>query len=138
VRIKRPTFSFQASLDEFEAPLGIDFAVAQSIFSHCGQDLVRQWLAQTSFHLKDDGALLATFLVDSQDFPGTGWIYPGCVKFRPETMARLAAEQGLDFQVLDWAHPRQTWALFAKKGHDRSLVDAGPISWNRFAAKATG
>ena len=136
VRIKRPAFSFRASLDDFGAPLGIDFAVAQSIFSHCGEDLVRQWLAQTSFHLKDDGALLATFLVDSQDFRGQGWIYPGCVKFRPETMARLAAEQGLDFQVLDWAHPRQTWALFSKRGHDRSLVDAGPISWSRVVAKA--
>jgi hypothetical protein len=48
----------------------------------------------------------------------------------------LAAEFGLDFRILDWVHPRQTWALFSKKDYDKSLIDGGPISWNRFVAKA--
>ncbi|GJM44807.1 MAG: hypothetical protein DHS20C21_16490 [Gemmatimonadota bacterium] len=136
VKIKKPTFSFQASLAEFESPLDLDYAVAQSIFSHSGQDLVGQWLSQVSSHLKEEGALVATFLSDRQDFDGHGWIYPGCVKYRPETMADLAARSGLTFRVLDWAHPRQTWALFAKKDHDRSLIESGEITWNRFAARA--
>lgn len=136
IRIKKPVFSFQNSMEEFKAPLGLDYAFAQSIFSHCGEDLIKQWLSQASFHLKDDGAILATFLTDTADFVGNGWIYPDCVSFRPETLARLAAECGLGFRVLDWAHPRQVWALFSKKMHDTSLVDDGPISWNRFVAKA--
>lgn len=138
VRIKRPTFTFNASLNEFKEPLKLDYAVAQSIFSHCGKDLIESWLSQVSSHLKEDGAFLATFLVDDKDFEGDGWIYPGCVNFKPETMASIASKYGFDFRVLDWAHPRQTWALFSKKNYDSSLIDGGPIAWNRVVAKAMG
>lgn len=135
IKIKKPTISFKDSAEDFKEPLGIDYAVAQSIFSHCGKDLLRKWLSQTSFHLSEKGALLATFLIDSEDFDGSGWIYPGCVKFKPETMAQLADEAGLHFKILDWAHPRQTWAIFSKKNYDSALIDGGPISWNRMVNK---
>lgn len=134
--IKKPTISYHASMEEFNEPLKLDYAVAQSIFSHCGKDLIERWLSQVSFHLKDDGALLATFLIDGKDFDGHGWIYPGCVHYKPETMLDMASEFDLNFDVLDWSHPRQSWALFSKKKHDRSLIDGGPISWNRVVAKA--
>lgn len=135
VAIKKPAFSFRDSLEEFTTPLNLDFAVAQSIFSHCGADLVEHWLSQVSPHLKDTGALLATFIPGDEDFDGRGWVYPGCVNFRSATMADIAARSGFRFSVLDWAHPRQTWGLFAKEGYDRSLVDDGPISWNRVVAR---
>jgi cyclopropane fatty-acyl-phospholipid synthase-like methyltransferase len=136
VKIKRPMFSFFSSMDEFKDPLNLDYAIAQSIFSHCGKDLIKGWLSQVSFHLKDDGALLATFLIDNKDYAGNGWVYPGCVNYQPETMAEIASGANLDFAILDWAHPRQTWALFSKKNYDKSLIDDGPIAWNRFVAKA--
>lgn len=135
VRIKKSVFSFRASMDDFEHSLNLDYAIAQSIFSHCGKDLIRQWLSQVSFHLKDDAAFVATFLIDTEDYSGNGWVYPGCVKYKPETLVGLAAEFDFDFRILDWAHPRQTWALFSKKNYDKSLIDDGPISWNRVVAK---
>lgn len=132
IRIKNPTFSFNTSLSEFPDALQIDFAVAQSIFSHCSTTLVSNWLTDVSRHLKDDGALFATFLVADEDYNGEeGWIYPGCVRFRPDTMASLAQEAGLRFEVLDWRHPRQTWAVFSKPGFNNSLVTGGNIGWNR-------
>lgn len=137
VRIKNPVFSFRASMDDFEHSLNLDYAIAQSIFSHCGKDLIREWLAQISFHLKDEAAIVATFLIDKEDYIGNGWVYPGCVKYKSETLAGLAAEFHLDFRILDWAHPRQTWVLLSKKNYDTSLIDGGPISWNRFVGKAT-
>ena len=136
VEIKQPSFSHQPSMEEYIKPLNLDYAIAQSIFSHCGKDLIRGWLSQASFHLKDNGALLATFLVDDKDFYGHGWVYPGCVCYKPETMADVAAEFDLDFKILDWAHPRQTWALFSKSNYDKDLINGGPITWNRFVAKA--
>jgi SAM-dependent methyltransferase len=135
VKIKRPFFSFHDSMLEFRKPLNLDYAIAQSIFSHCGKDLVRQWLSQASFHLKENGALVATFITGNKDFEGNGWVYPGCVNYRTETMAELARESEFDFCLIDWAHPgQQTWALFSKKNYDRSLIDGGSISWNRFIA----
>jgi len=134
VRIKKPIFSFRTSMEDFVDHLNLDYAIAQSIFSHCGEDLIKQWLSQVSFHLKDNAAIVATFLIGKEDYPGQGWVYPGCVKYKPETLSRWSAEFDLDFRLLDWTHPRQTWALFSKKNYDKSLIDDGPISWNRFAA----
>lgn len=136
INIKEPTFSFHASADEFKNSLNVDFAVAQSIFSHCDKDTIKEWLSQVSYHLNDKGALVATFVVGNNDFEGRGWIYPGCVCYKPETLAEMASEFELSFGMLNWAHPRQNWAIFAKKNYDRSLVVDGPISWNRFLAKA--
>jgi len=45
VKIKQPTFSFASDLAHFEAPLHLDFAVAQSILSHTGPDLTRHWMS---------------------------------------------------------------------------------------------
>lgn len=135
IALKRPTLIYGDSLRQCADPLQLDFAFAQSIFSHCGKDLVRHWLTQAAPHLKEDGVLLATFLPATQDYEGTGWVYPGCVNFRPETMAQLAADCGFGFQLLDWAHPRQSWALFSKPGFDASLVGGGQVSWNKAVAK---
>lgn len=138
VKIKNPSFSFDTSMEEYKDSLNIDYAIAQSIFSHCGKDLIMGWLSQVSFHLKDNGAFLATFLIDDKDYGGRGWVYPECVNYMPETMAEMASGFDLDFDVLDWAHPRQTWAIFSKKNYDKSLAVDAPIAWNRFVAKAVG
>jgi hypothetical protein len=131
IRIKAPRFFYRASLAGCGENLRLEYALAQSIFSHCALPLVRDWLAHLSAHLRDEGALLATFCCGTEDFDGNGWIYPACVSYRPETLAALAGEAGFAFEVLNWRHPRQAWALFAKPHYDRSLVSGGVISWNR-------
>lgn len=138
VRIKQPRFEYADSLEAVPEPLAIDFAVAQSIFSHCGHDLFTGWLAQIAPHLSARGALLATFLVGEDDYPSDGWIYPECVCYRPQTVAAWAAEQNLDFRILDWAHPRQTWALFSKPGFDATMLREGVApSWNHMMNRLT-
>ena len=134
IQIKKPTFSFNTTMEDFKEPLNLDYAVAQSIFSHCGMDLLQAWLSQVSYHLKDDGALVATFLVDDKDYDGNGWIYPGCVKYTLATLSNIADQYGFSFDILDWTHPRQTWGVFAKKNYDHSLIQGGNITWNRLLA----
>ena len=108
VKIKKPIFSYEDSLIAFNEPLELDVATAQSIFSHTGTDLLKEWLLQISLHLKDDGALLATFLKAEKDFDGEGWVYPNCVRFKPDTVSKSATECGLNFKVLNRSHPGQT------------------------------
>lgn len=131
IRLKKPLLSFRTDLQDFKEPLGCDFAFAQSIFSHTGLDLFRAWLEQARTHLKPTGALLGTFLIAEEDFEGSGWIYPECVEFQVETIRSLAESLGFGFHLLDWAHPRQTWALFSMPEHDGRLATDGPITWNR-------
>lgn len=131
VRIKQPRF-FTGDTPVVLAGTGltIDFAVAQSIFSHCGLDLIRTWLGGLAPFLAPTGSLAATFLPADRDFEGSGWVYPECVNFDPRTLARVAAEAGLTMTPLDWRHPRQTWALFHREGFDTAWFRDRPLTWN--------
>ena len=131
IRIKQPKFHYTASPAALAGSgLVIDFAVAQSIFSHCGLDLIDVWLEGVAPLLAPNGALAATFLLADQDFAGNGWVYPECVSFRRRTLAEAAARHGLGFHILDWRHPRQTWALLAREGFDTSWFQKADLTWN--------
>jgi len=131
VQIKRPTFFFSDSPDTISQSKTIfDFAVAQSIFSHCGLDLIKGWLSAISRSLAKDGALVATFLIGEEDCTQTGWIYPDCVNYRPATLERVAKDLNLRLEILDWKHPRQTWALFAAPEFNSTWFKDRPLTWN--------
>ena len=131
VEIKRPIFFFSNSPDTIsQAKISFDFALAQSIFSHCGLDLIQAWLSAISRSLARDGGLVATFLIGEEDSAQTGWIYPDCVNYRPATLESAAAEVNLRFEILDWKHPRQTWALFAAPKFDSSWFKDRALTWN--------
>ncbi|HEY4256130.1 MAG TPA: class I SAM-dependent methyltransferase [Candidatus Udaeobacter sp.] len=131
VQIKRPTFLFSDSPQTIaKAKVSFDFALAQSIFSHCGLDMISGWLSAISRLLADNGALIATFLPGDEDSVRTGWVYPDCVNYRPATLERAAAEANLRFEILDWKHPRQTWALFAAPEFDSTWFKNQPLTWN--------
>ena len=137
LEIKCPTFFFSDSPEVItEAKIQFDFAVAQSIFSHCGLDLIKNWLSAISRSLAEDGALIATFLPGEEDSQIRGWVYPECVNYRPATMRQIAAEAALRFELLDWRHPRQTWALFAAPKFDSGWFKNKPLTWNAGLAKA--
>jgi SAM-dependent methyltransferase len=137
LEIKRPTFFFSDSPESIsQAKISFDFALAQSIFSHCGLDLIKNWLCAISRSIAEDGALVATFLSGEEDAPIKGWVYPECVIYRPTTIRQAAAEAGLRFEVLDWKHPRQTWALFAAPKFDSNWFKNKPLTWNAGLAKA--
>jgi hypothetical protein len=69
-------------------------------------------------------------LPDAEDSPRSGWIYPECVNYRPATLERAAAEANLRFEILNWKHPRQTWALFAAPKFDSTWFKDQPLTWN--------
>src|SRR5947207_10932254 len=96
VEIKRPTFFFSDSPDTItQAKVAFDFALAQSIFSHCGLDLIKGWLSAISRSMADDAVLVATFLIGEEDSAQTGWIYPDCVNYRTATLQRAAKHVNL-------------------------------------------
>jgi SAM-dependent methyltransferase len=131
LQIKRPTFFFSDSPETIaRSKISFDFVVAQSVFSHCGLDLIKSWLSAISHSLAENGALLATFLPGEEDSPIKGWVYPECVNYRPATMRQIAAEAGLRFELLDWKHPRQTWALFAAPKFDSAWFKNRALTWN--------
>jgi SAM-dependent methyltransferase len=137
LQIKCPTFFFSDSPDMIaQADSLFDFVLAQSIFSHCGLGLIKNWLSAISRSLVQNGALIATFLIGEEDSPKMGWIYPDCVHYRPATLEQAAADVNLRFQILDWKHPRQTWALFAAPKFDSDWLRNKPLTWNTALERA--
>ena len=137
VQTKRPTFFFSDSPETIvQAKVSFDFALAQSIFSHCGLDLVTGWLAAVSRSLAPDGGLIATFLPSDEDSQRSGWIYPECVNYQPATLERAASDANLRFEILDWRHPRQTWGLFASPDFDSTWFKNQPLTWNAALERA--
>jgi cyclopropane fatty-acyl-phospholipid synthase-like methyltransferase len=132
VEIKRPTFLFSSAPESVlgSAISPFDFAVAQSIFSHSGPDLLARWIFAISHSLSERGALLATYIPGADDCSVKGWTYPECVNYTALTLESIAAKAELSFRILDWKHPRQVWALFARKSFDSSWFESKPITWN--------
>jgi SAM-dependent methyltransferase len=143
IRIKKPNFVFSDNAKTLPREIPFDFALAQSIFSHCTLELIERWLLEISEFLKPDGVLVATFKkgdkdyyhengITEEDIQGDGWIYPKGPYYKVDTMRALAIKTGFRFQRLDWAHPRQTWAIFAKEHFDSSWFENAPLTWSTF------
>jgi len=130
--LKSPAFCFTGNPEVLrEYALRFDFVSAQSIFSHCGADLIQLWLKWIAQALASTGALIATFCPGDKDESRSGWIYPECVHFQYKSMEKFALEAGLRFESLDWRHPRQEWALFAREDFDFAWSQNAPLTWNR-------
>lgn len=118
VRIKQPVFRHHASFDCGAFGVSFDYVLAQSIFSHCGADLVARVLVEIRQCLTDDGLAAVTFV---HTRPGearserTGWIYPGTVAYDTDTVSGWIADAGLCGRAIPWWHPRQTWWVLAKR-----------------------
>lgn len=132
IAIKRPRLLFADTAAGLAVAEQFDYVFAQSIFSHCGLDLIERWLREVHERLRPDGLFLATFFPGAQDSDIRGWSYPANVRYRLGTFAALAAEVGFRFRLLDWAHPAQQWVLLSKLGSGVTWLDeAAPPSWNR-------
>lgn len=120
IRIKKPNFDYN---DEFSINFDrkFDFVVAQSIFSHTGDDLVPIVLSNLVAALKDDGIMAITFVEGMQSSKEKGWVYPGCVVFTPRDISGFFRQAGVFAGRIPWYHPRQTWYLLAK--HEDRLPD---------------
>ena len=114
IDIKKPRFYFTDTTSGLPDDEMFDFALAHSVFTHGGLDIIEQWLCDVSARLKKNGVLVATFKTDATDSEVQGWAYPECLRYRPETLSELARDVGLYFQLEEWYHPTQQWALFAK------------------------
>lgn len=130
--VKQPNFVFSEELPEEMLDQRFDYALAQSIFTHCAVDQISQWLGQIERTLAPEGVLVATYFRGDEDYDGTGWIYPGCAFYRKQTIAELAEQAGLRLIELDWRHPRkQRWVAMFRPGFDADLL-THPLDWNRY------
>ena len=114
IAMKKPRFDTNSEFNTAVFGQSFDFIIAQSIFSHTGNDLIPDALSNIYKSLNDNGIALLTFIKGEKDFDGDGWIYPECVEFTLPKIYEFAANAGFQVQELPWYHPRQTWFYFIK------------------------
>ena len=114
IAIKKPRFDTNSEFNTTVFAQNFDFIIAQSIFSHTGNDLIPDALSNIYKSLNDNGIALLAFIKGEKDFGGDGWIYPECVEFTLPKIYEFAANAGFQVQELPWYHPRQTWFYFIK------------------------
>lgn len=114
IKIKKASFSYRADTAGLPKGMKYDFILAQSIFSHCGADLLQTWIEQLSARIADGGMLVATYMRKDVDSGESGWLYPGLVTYLEETFTGLLAPYGLDYHRITWPHPVQTWFVLTR------------------------
>jgi hypothetical protein len=149
ISIKKPHFFFADNAGALPECMTFDFAVAQSVFSHGTLKFIERWLIGLHSHILATGAILATFRqgdkdfyheqgIQDEDFKGDGWLYPKCPTYRMETIEKLAVCCGYRFMPLDWKHPRQTWAIFARENYESAWFEHKPLTWNTLMRHLAG
>lgn len=118
IRMRRPRFAGNSDfkVDSFGAKF--DMIVAHSVFSHSGRELIETALANFRDALAEDGIILATFVHQGtlgldQEYTGSGWVYPGCVAYAPETIRGFIKRAGLVGDWLPW-YNQQEWYLLSR------------------------
>lgn len=113
--VKSPSFAFN---DKFQAPerRKYEYMIAQSIFSHTGQDLLETSLKQLASYMDGGTVFLNTFLHGREGFnPGVnctdvkGWLYPKVCIVDDGAVQAMAHQVGCVAVQLKWPHLRQTW-----------------------------
>ena len=133
IRLKRPVFNHNEDFVADAFGVTFDFILAQSIFSHAGPEIIAIVLKNFARCLADWGLVLATFVHPGPDSGEeqacSGWIYPGCYCYRPDTILGMIRSAGLFGALLPWFHPRQFWyAMALNEGGLPSLAKYGHLS----------
>lgn len=112
IRLKQARFHYQDHARNLSIDRPFDFILLQSIFSHCGEDLIEQWLKELEPLLAPEGIMVFTWKDGKQDSGEQGWLYPGLVHYRPPTFDALL-ERSLNgyWRHIRWPHPMQRWTL---------------------------
>jgi hypothetical protein len=129
VCLKRPAFRHEEDCSLTAFGREFDFILAHSIFSHASQGQIRRCVGEAAEVMGPTSLFVATFMPGSSDYEGDEWVYPACVRYRPEYIGRIAQESGLACRRLDWPHPnRQQWILMTKPGHEAEAPDLDGVS----------
>lgn len=131
IRIKKTRFSYAADSAELDVGHNFNVILAQSIFSHCGKDLISHWLDELTPRLNDEGMIVATYMMSEYDSGEQGWLYPGLIQYREETFRELLEPYGLNYTRLDWPHPIQAWFMLTASKQKIEWIESNGLSFQK-------
>jgi len=113
-KIKKPVFNKNSEFNFSSFNKQFDYILAQSIFSHAPENMIRKCLNEAKKVMHKDSLFFATFLKGDQDHEGLEWVYQECTRFTYKKINELVEEQGFKCEEIKWDHPNgQTWILIS-------------------------
>jgi len=121
--VKSPAFAFNAN---FDRPVvrgrryKYHFVIAQSIFSHTGQNMYMFTLKKLAKYFHNDTIMLATSVptdVSPELSPCSsvqGWLYPQSCSMSHDAVLSAANDSTLLAVPLAWPHERQQWYAYCR------------------------
>jgi len=123
ISLKSPSFSFSPEFEFQTFNEEFDFLIAQSIFSHASPDQINKCLKEAKIVMKQEGYLLATFVLGKNNHSGSGWTYPGCVTYNHNYILKLVAKNNLETIKTKWLHPNgQTWYVIFHPTNKKNVI----------------
>lgn len=120
LKVKSPTFRYNADFDLECFETKFDFMLAQSIFSHTSRAQIEQCFRHAARVMQPQGIFAATFFDGGPDYNGDSWTVKAL--FGMNSMKAMAEDAGLECYPIDWAHvDLQTWIVLRPRG-------AGPVN----------
>ena len=111
VTMKSPRFDTGSAFDLGVFGQAFDYILLHSIWVHASEQQVLRCLEGAKAHLKPDGMLIASYVPGRKDTASAEW-NPGGIRYRPETLIKMAAGCGLYLQRIQWPHPGvQKWVV---------------------------
>jgi hypothetical protein len=118
VQIKQPRFAYN---DDFRCDVfdeRFDFVVAQSIITHCGNDVTEKLVHEVAKVLARAGKFLFSIIEDPERTTSpeaNGWVYPDCVAYGAARITEICNDAGLLCRRLPWYHPGAVWYVAARE-----------------------
>ena len=115
VRIKRPVFNHNGEFKLTVFRQRFDYLLAQSIFSHAPPSQIEACLREAREVMHPESIFLATYVPGPENYNGSEWIYPDCVRYTEARMIQFAGEAGLIAKPQTWQHPHdQKWLMITR------------------------
>jgi SAM-dependent methyltransferase len=125
LRVKQPTFLHNRNFELSGFGRSFDFVLAQSVFSHASEELLRGCLREVRRVLKPSGVLAANFKTGPIASTAVGWVYPKCVTYPWSDLHRIIADEGFACVRLSWPHPSLSWTAIVHAGQQGRVCDIG-------------
>lgn len=118
MRVKKPTFYYNAQFDISRFGVKFNFILAQSIFSHTAIHQALKLLFEARQNIADNGIFVATYFVGSENnYIGETWRRSPVVTFNTKWFREQTNEAGFSFEHLNYGHPSgQQWVMMKPRG----------------------
>jgi hypothetical protein len=139
IRLKAPRFFHNQDFSLEDAAQGVDFILAQGVFTHAAEWQIQKCFSAMQPIMKPDTLFVASYFKGLESYAGKEWRYPETTTYTAERFAGMARDVGFALVPVAWPHPRGAdWVILCHPdAHQSALSLARQSPYRRADAPVT-